>query len=80
MPIKPFEPYTAERLQTVIERLDRLAGRLRAVHDWMEEEGVDSLEITNHKSMIKGLEFAEAFGHASERAVDNYRLSDSLDE
>ena len=41
----------------------------------MEQQQPGELMISNHKSMVKGLEFAEAFGHAAERAVDNYRLT-----
>ena len=76
MPVKPFEPYSAERLDTVIDRLERLSGRLKAVRDWMKQEDVESLQITNHKSMLKGLEFSEAFGQASERAADNHRMGE----
>lgn len=76
MPTKPFEPYTPERITNVVKRLDRLSGRLRAVAAWMDEQGASSLQVTNHKSMVKGLEFSEAFGYAAERAVDNERLTE----
>ncbi len=75
MPAKPIEPYSPQKLLSLIQRLDRLSGRLRAVATWMEQEEQEMLLITNHKSMVKGLEFAEAFGHAAERAVDNFRLT-----
>ena len=74
MPVKPFEPYSSDRIENVVERLERAAGRLRAVATWMEEEEVEQILVTNHKSLIKGLEFAEAFGYAAERAVDNHRF------
>lgn len=76
MPKKIATTYRAETLSTVIERLERLTGRLKAIAVWMEEEGRTELEITNHSSMIQGLEYAEAFGQAAERAADNCRLGE----
>jgi len=74
MPRKIETPYTVDMLQSVIDRLDRLSGRLRAVRQWIEDEGLEELPITNHRSMVQGVEFAEAFGQAAERAVDDFRI------
>lgn len=76
MPKKIATTYQPDTLRTVIERLDRLTGRLKAISVWMEEVGCQELEITNHSSMIQGLEYAEAFGQAAERAADNFRLGE----
>ena len=76
MPRVIKKTYKPEMLRSIIERLDRLSGRLRAVATWMDEEE-QTLAIANHKSMLKGLEFAEAFGQAAERAVDNSRLDET---
>lgn len=76
MPKKIATTYRVETLSAVIERLERLTGRLKAIATWMEEEGRTELEITNHSSMIQGLEYAEAFGQAAERAADNCRLGE----
>ena len=78
MPKKIATTYRPEMLSSVIERLDRLSGRLRAVSTWLEEEGRTELEITNHSSLIQGLEYAEAFGQAAERAADNCRLGEAI--
>ena len=76
MPRLIKKTYRPEMLRSIIERLDRLSGRLRAVATWMEEEE-QTLPITNHKSMLQGLQYAEAFGQAAERAVDNWRLDET---
>lgn len=76
MPRTIATTYRPEMLTSVVDRLERLAGRLRAVADWMEEGQIESLTITHHRSLTNGLRMAETFGQAAERAVDDYRLGD----
>lgn len=74
MPKMIYKPYTPDMLESLVDRLERLSGRIRAIAAWMEEEELEEMEITNSKSMLLGIEHAEAFGQAAERARDNYRL------
>jgi hypothetical protein len=78
MPKMIYTAYSPEKLESICERLDRIAGRLRAVAAWMEEEELEEMDISNSQSMLMGVEHAESFGQAAERSRDNYRLG--LDE
>ena len=60
-------------LANLATRLERVAGRLRAVRDRLEEDdGSNKLYIFNHKSMTQAIEAAEAFSFETERAWDAY--------
>tara|TARA_B100001123_G_scaffold325308_1_gene365682 strand:- start:638 stop:922 length:285 start_codon:yes stop_codon:yes gene_type:complete len=65
------EPFTADKLQAIEQRLERVQGRLRAIRLSLDEQQqAAELYLFNSPSMRLGLQNLERFSVAAEPSLD----------
>tara|TARA_R100000808_G_scaffold4638_1_gene14873 strand:- start:120 stop:401 length:282 start_codon:yes stop_codon:yes gene_type:complete len=64
------EPFTADKLQALEQRLERVQGRLRAIRLSLDEQEAAELYLFNSPSMRLGLQNLERFSVAAEPSLD----------
>ena len=64
------EPFTADKLQAIEQRLERVQGRLRAIRLSLDEQEAAELFLFNSPSMRLGLQNLERFSGAAEPSLD----------
>lgn len=74
------QPFNADGILSVIERLESAVSDLRVVQDGMIERKIDILEVVNAKEMEKGLAKIDAFARAAVQAYHQHRVGSALPE
>ena len=59
--------FTVDQLKIASSELSELAAQLHAVAAKMDDNNVDSIEVTNHKTFVDGIDKCARFADAASR-------------
>jgi len=63
------EPYTSERITTIVDRMREQAARLAGLARGMDDAGVEQIVVDGHAMLLRGLNQIDNFADNASRAV-----------